>query len=195
MINIAILASGNGTNAESIIKYFKTHPVIDVKLIITDNPNAYVIERALNHGVECVIMSKNSIKCGTDLIEKLNNKKIEWIILAGFLLLIPKNVISLFNNKIINIHPALLPKYGGKGMYGMNVHKKVIENGEKLSGITIHFVNENYDEGDIIFKKSCTITQDDSPDKLAQKIHKLEHDYYPKIIEQTVLQVTRLKNL
>ncbi len=187
MINLAVLASGNGSNAENIVKYFKNHSAINVKLVITDNPKAYVIERAKNLGVECIQMSKDAIKTGNELNEKLIENKIDWIILAGFLLLIPKNVVENFRNKIVNIHPALLPKYGGKGMYGMNVHNKVIENAEKESGITIHFVNENYDEGDIIFQKSCPISSEDNADDLANKIHKLEYEYYPKIIEQTVL--------
>lgn len=194
MINLAILASGNGSNAENIVKYFRNHLAIKVKLIITDNPKAYVIERAKNLGVECIQLPKSVIISGNELNEKLIEKEIDWVILAGFLLLIPKNVVEKFSSKIVNIHPALLPKYGGKGMYGMNVHKKVVENGEKVSGITIHFVNENYDEGDIIFQKSCPILPEDDANDLANKIHKLEYEFYPKIIEQTILKYQQAKS-
>jgi len=187
MKNLAILASGSGSNAENIIKYFCNHSTIKVSLIITDNPNAYVIKRANYLGVNCTLLSKNSIRNGIELIEVLKENQIDWIILAGFLMLIPKNTIDEFNNRVINIHPALLPKYGGKGMYGINVHKKVIENHDNISGITVHFVNENYDEGDIIFQKECDVTPDDNAETLAQKIHKLEWEFYPKIIEHTVL--------
>lgn len=187
MKNIAILASGNGSNAENIINYYRNNSTIYVKLIITDNPNAFVIERAKQLGVSCIYLTRSSIRNGNELLEILKENRIDWVVLAGFLMLIPKNVIDEFKNKIINIHPALLPKYGGKGMYGIYVHKKVIENGDNISGITIHYVNESYDEGDIIFQKSCDVAPYDNEETLAQKIHELEYQYYPKIIEQTIL--------
>jgi len=185
-IKIAIFASGNGSNAENIIKFFKNHENICVELILTNNPNAYVIERAKNNNVKCIIFNKDDLYNSDKILNILKEHNIDFIVLAGFLWLIPKSIILNYPRKIINIHPALLPKYGGKGMYGMNVHKAVIENKEKLSGITIHYVNENYDEGDIIFQKELEITHDETPETLAEKIHKLEYQYYPLIIEKVI---------
>jgi len=185
--NIAIFASGSGTNAENIIKYFRNHPDISIQLVLSNNKNAYVLERAKNLGVESMVFNRNTFYHTDEIINILKNKKIEYIVLAGFLWLIPKHFICAFENRIINIHPALLPKYGGKGMYGMNVHKAVIENKEKQSGISIHYVNEQYDEGDIIFQATCPVTENDMPESLAGKIHELEYEHFPKVIEMWIL--------
>ncbi len=186
MKNIIILASGSGTNAENIAKYFKKHPFISVKMVLSNRGKAKVLERAKKLGIDNSFFSKEDIYKDTKLLKKLN-KNADYVILAGFLLKIPSNIINAFPNKIINIHPALLPKYGGKGMYGMNVHNAVIENNEKESGITIHFVNENYDEGAIIFQKKVKITDFDTPKSLAEKIHVLEYEHFPKEIEKIIL--------
>ena len=147
---------------------------------------AYVLERAKMFGIKAVCFSKNELYQSTLITDLLKENRIDLIVLAGFLLLIPENLISLFQKKIINIHPALLPKYGGKGMYGMKVHKAVIENSESESGISIHYVNKKYDEGELIFQAKCKVESYDSPESLAEKIHKLEHEHYPKIIEEVL---------
>ena len=182
MNNIAILASGSGTNTENIIRYFSNHPLIRVTLVATDNPNAYVIERAKTSAVPVVVFSMEELRNGVLLnILKLNN--IDLIVLAGFIKLVPEQVVNAFPGRIVNIHPALLPAYGGKGMYGNNVHEAVLANGERESGITIHYVNNRYDEGDIIFQAKCEVNPSDTPDTLAQKVHVLEYQHYPRVIE------------
>lgn len=183
MKNIVLFASGSGTNAENIIKHFKKTGHGNVLAVFTNNQNAKVIERAKNNLVPTVIFSKEELK--TDLfLQKLNDFHPDLIVLAGFLLQFPENIIKSYPNKIINIHPALLPKYGGKGMYGMNVHKAVLENKEKETGITIHYVNENYDEGKIIFQKSVSVQECKTPEEIAEKIHELEQKYFPLVIEK-----------
>ncbi len=184
MKNIAIFASGNGSNAENIINFFADTNKISIKLILSNKKDAFVVERAKKHNIECVIIEKKQFLEENYVVNILKAKKIDTIVLAGFLLLIPKCLVSAYSGKIINIHPALLPKYGGKGMYGMNVHKAVIENSEKQSGITIHNVNEEYDKGEIIFSAACDITPDDTPDSLAAKVHELEYKYFPAVIEK-----------
>ncbi|PCJ00852.1 MAG: phosphoribosylglycinamide formyltransferase [Flavobacteriales bacterium] len=183
MTRIAIFASGSGSNAENISNYFKDNSNVEISLILTNNPNAFVIERAKNLGIESLIFSKSQFSETDEILEFLDKNDINMIVLAGFLLKIPENLIKKFPNKIINIHPALLPKYGGKGMYGDNVHKAVIENKETESGITIHYVNENYDEGKIIFQAKCQITDTDDYSDLAKKIHELEYNHFPKTID------------
>ncbi|GAB4205085.1 MAG: phosphoribosylglycinamide formyltransferase [Bacteroidia bacterium] len=184
-VNISIWASGSGTNAENIILKFKNHPFIKVKMIVTNNPDAGVIQRAENLKKTVHIIPKNILFEKTDrVIELLQQEEIDLIVLAGFLLKVPEKIIHQFPNRIINIHPALLPKYGGKGFYGENVHKAVVANKEKESGITIHYVNEEYDEGQIIFQAKCPVYDKDTPDTLAQRIHQLEYEYYPMVIEQ-----------
>jgi phosphoribosylglycinamide formyltransferase-1 len=183
---IAILASGSGTNAENIIKHFSKSKNINISLILSNNKNAYVLERAKKYNIPAFVFSKNELN--QDFIKNLLfSFSIDYIVLAGFLLLIPEKIISTYRNRIINIHPALLPKYGGKGMYGDNVHKSVIENKEDKSGITIHFVNEKYDEGQIIFQDFCKVEQFDTIDSLAKKIHQLEYENFPKEIEKVIL--------
>ncbi len=188
MIRIAILASGNGSNAQRIIEYFADNKDILFPFIITNKEDSYVRKRAESMRIPSIYISNSELKKGGSLLNLLIENKIDWVILAGYLLLIPSNVIKAFSNKIINIHPALLPKYGGKGMYGMKVHEAVIANSEKESGITIHFVNENYDEGDIIIQAKCSISDDDNPEILSQKIHFLEHEFFPKVIEDLILK-------
>lgn len=185
--NIAIFASGSGTNAENIIKYFEKKNDISVKLVLSNKNDAFVLKRAQNFNVDSFVFSRQELKEADSIINKLSEYKIDFIVLAGFLLMVPKNIIEAFPHKIINIHPALLPKYGGKGMYGDFVHNAVIANKEKESGITIHFVNDKYDEGAIIFQDKCIVEKNDTAYSLAQKIHKLEYKHFPRIIEKVVL--------
>lgn len=181
--NIIVFASGSGSNAQRIFEYFQNSSNINITSIYCNNPNAFVIQRAKNMDVPCRIFSKIELQNGT-ILSELMLLRPSLIVLAGFLYLIPKEIIQAFPHKIINIHPALLPKYGGKGMYGGKVHQSVMDNQEKKSGITIHFVNENYDEGDVIFQAQCEIFENDTPDTLAEKIHQLEYTHFPKVIER-----------
>jgi phosphoribosylglycinamide formyltransferase-1 len=189
MINIAVFASGNGSNAENIIRYFKDNEEIRVALVLSNNKNAYVHTRAKNLGVPSYTFSKDEFDKGDPVLQKLQEYRIDFIVLAGFLLKVPEPILKAYPQRIVNIHPALLPKYGGKGMYGDRVHKAVIQAGEKESGITIHFVNECYDEGEIIFQARCPVLPSDTPEELAQRIHKLEYEYYPQVIEKIAKQV------
>lgn len=185
MINAAIFASGEGTNAENIMMYFANDSRIKIKLVFTNNEEAGIVARAEKHKKNVQIISKEALNSYSEqLIEFLKTEKIDLIILAGFLLKIPEAFVKAFPNKIINIHPSLLPKYGGKGMYGMHVHKAVIANKETESGITIHFVNEEYDKGEVILQAKCRVEPNDTPESLAAKIHKLEYDNFPKAIEK-----------
>lgn len=185
---IAIFASGSGSNAENIYHYFKGNGKVEISLILTNNPNAKVIERAERLGIECKVFDRISFYETHKIIDLLSAKKIDWVVLAGFLWKIPENLIKVFPDKIINIHPALLPKYGGKGMYGDKVHQSVIENKETESGITIHYVNDNYDEGKIIFQAKCSILPTDNYEDLAKKIHALEYEHFPKVVEKILHQ-------
>lgn len=185
MKRIVIFASGSGSNAENIIKYFKNKNQGNVIAVLTNNPHAKVLERAENQNVSTVIFDKTELNNGV-VLEKLNDLKPDLIVLAGFLLMFPAAIIAHYPDKIINVHPALLPKYGGKGMYGMNVHKTVLENKEKETGISIHYVNEHYDEGAIIFQASVNIEDCTTPEAIAEKIHHLEHEHFPKVIEQLI---------
>ncbi len=186
MIKIAVFASGSGTNAENIINYFQYNNNVKVSNIFTNNVQAGVIKRAENLKVPLIIFCKDDFYQNNKVLEILKNEKIDFIALAGFLWLVPFNIIENYKQKIINIHPALLPKFGGKGMYGNKVHYKVIEDGETESGITIHYVNEKFDDGDIIFQAKCKVGKIDTPESLAIKIHQLEYEWYPKIIEKTI---------
>jgi phosphoribosylglycinamide formyltransferase 1 len=182
--NIAIFASGEGTNAQRIIDYFKNSDEINVSLIVSGKKEANVLKRAEKAGIDTYVLDKEGFYQRNDVVELLRSRKIDLIVLAGFLWMIPEGLIKAFPGKIINIHPALLPKYGGKGMYGMNVHKAVIGAGEKESGISIHYVNEHYDEGEIISQHTCPVMKNDTPEELARKIQSLEHEYFPKVIEK-----------
>ncbi|MDQ3191342.1 MAG: phosphoribosylglycinamide formyltransferase [Bacteroidota bacterium] len=184
MKRIAIFASGAGSNAQKIIDYFRTNSSeIAVSLIVSNNPQAGVLDIANENKINIVIVNKEELKNPNRLIETLEKEKIDLIVLAGFLLLIPQEIINKFKNKIINIHPALLPKYGGKGMYGSSVHKAVKLAGEKETGITIHFVDEKFDQGEIIFQVKSKIEQKDTIESIAKKVQMLEHIHYPRIIE------------
>jgi phosphoribosylglycinamide formyltransferase-1 len=182
MKKIVIFASGSGTNAENIIRYFESKAIATVVAVFTNNVSAKVIERANNFQIPSEIFSKDELNQGK-VLQKLFDYAPDLIVLAGFLLKMPESIIDFYPNTIINIHPALLPKYGGKGMYGMNVHKAVVENKEKETGITIHYVNENYDEGNVIFQKKVTLLVSDTPDVVADKIHELEQQYFPAVID------------
>tara|TARA_B110000908_G_scaffold171957_1_gene236757 strand:+ start:19098 stop:19679 length:582 start_codon:yes stop_codon:yes gene_type:complete len=188
---IAIFASGSGSNTQSIIEYFQQKENIEIALIMCNKSNAFVVQRAQKLGVKCIVFNSETFKNNLGFLDILSKYEVNWIVLAGFLLKIPEYIIEDFQGKIINIHPALLPKYGGKGMYGMNVHRSVIENNETESGISIHYVNKNYDEGKMIFQASCAINAGDSPEDLANKIRLLEHQHYPKVIEETIKNSTK----
>jgi phosphoribosylglycinamide formyltransferase-1 len=187
MTRIAIFASGSGSNAENIINYFSNNPSIEVSLILTNNSNAFVLERAKKLDIKSHVFDKSDFQKNDNVLRFLVKNDTNMIVLAGFLLKIPKNLLKAFPNRIINIHPALLPKYGGKGMFGDKVHQAVIEGKEKESGITIHYVNENYDEGEIIFQAKCTIDPTDTSDDLAKKIHALEYEHFPIEIENLLI--------
>jgi len=186
MKRIAIFASGSGTNAENIIRYFQERNTASVVQILTNNPHAKVLDRAKNHKISGLSFNRTALYRTNDVLNLLQNTQIDLIVLAGFLWKFPEHILQAFPNKVINIHPALLPKYGGKGMYGAHVHNAVVENKEQESGITIHFVNENYDEGAIIFQATTAVTENDTPETLAEKIHQLEYKHFPEIIEQVL---------
>ncbi|MDR1895462.1 MAG: phosphoribosylglycinamide formyltransferase [Prevotellaceae bacterium] len=187
MNNIAIFASGSGTNAQRLIEHFLQMTGAKVRILLTNRKNAGVTERAKSLGVPVKVFDKEEFYASDIIVDYLLKENINWIILAGFLWLIPSNILKSFPKKIVNIHPALLPKYGGKGMYGMNVHRAVIEAKEKESGITIHYVNEEYDRGDIIFQSVCRVCETDTPETLAGKIHELEYKYFPVVMENLIL--------
>lgn len=184
--NIAVLASGSGTNAENIIRYFQEKASACVGLVLTNRQNAFVLERAKRLNVPYAYLGKEDWESGEAVLALLQEHNIDFVVLAGFLARIPDIVLHAYPNKMINIHPSLLPKFGGKGMYGDRVHEAVITAGEKESGITIHYTNEHYDEGAIICQKTCPVLPGDTPDELAQRIHKLEYEYYPQVIDKLV---------
>ncbi len=186
MNKIAIFASGSGSNAENIINFFKENKKIEISLIFSNNKNAGIIQRAVNLSIKYHIFSRTDFYESEKVLQKLKSNNIGFIVLAGFLWLIPEYLIDAYQNKIINIHPALLPKYGGKGMYGMNVHKAVVENRDTESGITIHYVNKEYDEGNIIFQAKCEVKATDSPEDIAKKVHELEYEHFPKVINKII---------
>jgi phosphoribosylglycinamide formyltransferase-1 len=187
MKNIAIFASGAGSNTQKIIDYFKNSIKVKVALIVCNNAKAGVLHIAATEGIPVLLVEKEKFK-ETGYVEEIKEYSISFIVLAGFLWKIPSVLINAFPHKIINIHPALLPAYGGKGMYGHAVHAAVIASKDKVSGITIHYVDELYDHGKIIFQTFCDIEAMDTPESLAQKIHQLEHEHYPKVIEDIIGQ-------
>ncbi|MFK8270771.1 phosphoribosylglycinamide formyltransferase [Capnocytophaga stomatis] len=182
MRKIIIFASGSGSNAERIATYFRENDEVEVSLILSNNPKAGVLERAKRLQIPSVVFDRQAFYHSEVVLDIVKSQKPDLIILAGFLWKFPENIIEKFPNKIVNIHPSLLPKYGGKGMYGSFVHQAVIENKETESGITIHYVNENYDEGAIIFQAKTTISENDTADSLAEKIHQLEYKHFPEVI-------------
>ncbi|MFO7371364.1 MAG: phosphoribosylglycinamide formyltransferase [Bacteroidales bacterium] len=188
MYKLAIFASGSGSNAENIIQHFQHHPSIEVTCICTNRPDAYVIERARKYKVPVLVFTREEFYQSEIVLDFLHRNQINFIVLAGFLWLVPEYLINSFPNKIVNIHPALLPKYGGKGMYGNRVHQAVIDHHETLSGITIHLVNSEYDRGDTLFQATCKVDPSDTAESLASKVHQLEHTHFPGIIEQEVMK-------
>lgn len=186
MKKIAIFASGGGSNALKIIEHFANNDTIEVALIVSNKSKAGVLEKAKNHNIPSLIINRTSFRETEVLLTELQNRGIDFIALAGFLWLIPIYLVNAFPNRIVNIHPALLPKYGGKGMYGMNVHKAVHAAKEPFSGMTIHFVNAHYDEGNIIFQGQCELSEKDSPEDIAKKVLTLEHQYFPQVIEKVI---------
>jgi phosphoribosylglycinamide formyltransferase-1 len=186
MTRIAIFASGAGTNAENIINYFRNHETIAVALIVCNKPGAGVLAIAARENLPTLLIEKEQFFRGNGYLPELHQHHINFLVLAGFLWKVPQSLIAAFPNAIINIHPALLPLYGGKGMFGMKVHESVVTAGEKESGITIHYVDEHYDNGDIIFQEKCPVSPDDTPETLAAKIHQLEYQHFPRVIEQVI---------
>lgn len=180
---IAILASGEGTNAENIIRYFQKNEVVNIELVICNRKEAGVYGRVEKYGIPILYLSKTAFSESGRLLQVLKEKDIDFIVLAGFLLFVPEDVLKVYDRKIINIHPSLLPRHGGKGMYGDRVHEAVIAAGEKESGITVHYVNEYYDEGEVISQIRVSVTPEDTPHDVACKVHRLEYENYPKIIE------------
>lgn len=183
MKNIVIFASGSGTNAENIILHFQKGNIAKVVTVFSNKADAKVLDRAKKLNVPTVVFSKENLS-SDELLQQLNSYKPDLIVLAGFLLKFPSNIVEAYPDKIINVHPALLPKYGGKGMYGMNVHRAILDNNEKETGISIHYVNEHYDEGDVIFQKNVSVEDCQTPEDIAACVHQLEYKYFPVVIEQ-----------
>lgn len=188
MKRIAIFATGGGSNAQKIIEHFENHNAAEVSLIISNKKTAGVLEKASVKNIPTLIINREEFYQTENILTKLDTFHIDFIVLAGFLWLMPAYLVKLYVNKVINIHPALLPKYGGKGMYGINVHRAVHAAQEEESGMTIHYVNEHYDEGAIIFQVKCSLLSTDTPNDIAQKVLQLEHQHYPKVIETVILK-------
>jgi phosphoribosylglycinamide formyltransferase 1 len=184
---IAIFASGTGTNARNIITHFKNHGSIEVALVVSTNINAGVVEVAADNNIPCFVLEGDEVNDAKLILDVIRNEEIHFIVLAGYMRKIPHAVTRAMTNKMVNIHPALLPKFGGQGMYGKKVHQAVKDAGEKESGITIHFVNEHYDEGGIIFQATCPVDTTDTVEDILKKVHTLEYQHYPTVIEQTIL--------
>ena len=187
MHRISIFASGSGTNAQKIMEKFQDHPTISVRLVLSNNPDAYILSRARQFHIPTLTFSRPELYQSNHIMDILSVQGIDYIVLAGFLWLFPAYILKAYPNRIVNIHPALLPNYGGKGMYGRRVHEAVIAAGEKESGISIHYVNEKYDDGEIIFQAKCPVESGDTPETLAARILELEHEHYPEVIEKVVL--------
>jgi phosphoribosylglycinamide formyltransferase 1 len=183
---IAIFASGSGTNAEAIMKYFKDHPLIKIELVLTNNPNALVLERAKKFAVPAKVFNREEF-ASDEVVKWLQEYGVTHIVLAGFLWLIPASLLKPYPNQIINIHPALLPKFGGRGMYGMKIHELIRSLNETETGITIHLINDKYDEGPILYQGRCEVGRADTPKDIANKVHQMEYANYPLVIEQWIL--------
>jgi len=186
MKHIAVFASGTGTNAENLIRYFRNHPYCRVNLVLCNKPGAGVLDRAARLGVGSVVFTRHDFYETTRVLDLLKEHRIDFIVLAGFLWLIPQPILEVYPGRIVNIHPALLPAYGGKGMYGQRVHEAVIKNGDKKSGVTVHLVNEEYDAGNILFQAECDVLPGDTCDTLARRVHQLEYEYYPRVVEEWI---------
>lgn len=192
MKKLAIFASGSGSNAEQIINHFhdgQSNLEARVVLVLTNKPEAFVLERARRLGVESQVFDRATFYQSNEIVDMLRNRHIDLVVLAGFLWLVPENLIKAFSNRIVNIHPALLPKYGGKGMYGARVHKAVVANQEVETGITIHLVDEIYDNGKVLKQEKCEVSLTDTPDLVAEKIHKLEYQHFPRTIEEYLHEI------
>lgn len=189
MKNIAIFVSGSGSNAENIVNHFASSPHAKVDIILSNKADAYALTRAERLGIDTLVFNRHDFYESTRVADELRRRAIDYIVLGGFLWLIPADITAMYPDRIINIHPALLPKFGGKGMFGDNVHKAVIEAGETESGITIHKVNDHYDSGDTLFQARVAVAPDDTYQTLAEKIHRLEQQYFPAIIEQEILKL------
>ena len=185
---LAIFASGSGSNAINLIKHFDEHPIIETAFVLTNNAKAGIIDKAERAGVKIIVLTNTDVSSSTVLDSICKEENVSWIVLAGYLRLVPSIFIDRFENKIINLHPALLPKFGGKGMFGQNVHRAVVESGEKESGITIHFVNKEFDKGQIIAQFRCNVSQEDTAEDIDKKIRVLEQSYLPVVIENTILK-------
>jgi phosphoribosylglycinamide formyltransferase-1 len=188
MKHIAIFATGGGSNAQKIIEHFENHDKVKVSLVISNKKTAGVLERAVDKNIPTLIISREEFYQTENILQKLHTFQIDFIVLAGFLWLMPTYLVKSYVNKVVNIHPALSPKYGGKGMYGMNVHRAVHAAEEEESGMTIHYVNEHYDEGTIIFQAKCSLQSTDSSEDIAKKVLQLEHQHYPRVIESIILK-------
>lgn len=186
---IAVFASGSGSNAERFFEHFENSPVGEVALVCCNNPEAYVLERAKQHQIPFCLFTNQEIKEGAPVVDKLKEEKIDFVVLAGFLRLIPSEMVAAYPDRIVNIHPALLPKWGGRGMYGSRVHESVVKAGDLETGISIHYVNNQYDEGNIIFQASCPVSPEDGPEEVARKVHKLEHEHYPAVVDRLLHQL------
>ncbi len=186
--HIAIFASGTGSNAKKIVEHFKHNHNITVSLIVTNNADAPVLVMAREYGIPTLVIDRDYFYKTEDILKNFNKFSIDFVVLAGFLWLVPTYLVRAFEKRMVNIHPALLPKYGGKGMYGMRVHEAVKKAGDTETGITIHFVNEQYDDGDIVFQAKCLVNTEDSPEDIAKKIHQLEHRHFPKVIEKLLAE-------
>ena len=186
MKRVAIFASGSGSNAENIANYFKGSDTVEVALILANNPEAYVLERAKKLGIESVVVTCKEFRAADKVLEILKERNIDFIVLAGFLLLVPAKLIEAYPGKIVNIHPALLPKHGGKGMYGDHVHEAVVAAGDTESGITIHLIDERYDCGTTFFQATCPVLPTDTPHDVAEKVHALEYEHFPRVIKEII---------
>lgn len=186
MIHLALFCSGSGSNAQQIMEYFLGNVQIKVALVVSSNPEAYVLQRAAGFGIPTIIISKEDLKSEGDLLPILKNHHIDYIILAGFIWKIPSKIVDTFTDKILNIHPSLLPKFGGKGMYGIKVHEAVKLQGEKESGMTIHLVNHKYDDGRILYQDICQVFAQDTPEDISQRVLKLEHFHYSRVIDNYI---------
>ena len=186
MKNIAVFASGNGTNAEKLFEKFQDHPQGRISRLLSNNPKAGVLARAERFGIPTEVFSRKILQTTDQILTILQDNEIDLIVLAGFMLMVPENLIRAFPDRIVNVHPALLPAYGGKGMYGSHVHEAVVAAGERETGISIHYVNEHYDEGRMILQVSCPIAPGDTAEDVANKVHQLEHQYYPEVVEELV---------
>ncbi|EMR02967.1 phosphoribosylglycinamide formyltransferase [Cesiribacter andamanensis] len=194
-IRIAVFASGSGSNAERFFEHFKQSSLAEIALVCTNRPDAYVLERAARHQLPGWVFTNQQLAQSREVLHKLQQEGIDLIVLAGFLRLIPDYLIQAYPNRIINIHPALLPKWGGKGMWGQHVHQAVVAAGELESGITIHYVDANYDEGDVIFQTSCPLEPGDTAEEVAAKVLRLEHYHYPRVVEELVRKMQQEKHL